>query len=195
LKARVRLLDLQLGEHFRREVELSVPADGVVTLCQLPDRRGLSRTHFLLLELTTKDGVLHSRNFYWLSSERDVIDQTKANWYMAPLSAFASFHALAELPEASLSLERQRERENDGELVVSLRNTGTALAFFTRLRLLTAAGNEVLPAHFSDNYVSLLPGECISVVVRDARSTPGSRVPAAEVEAVGPRSARVALRL
>lgn len=195
LKARVRLLDLRLDERFRHESELRVPADGVATVCQLPAREGLSRTHFLLLELTTVDGTLQSRNFYWLSSERDVIDQAKANWYMAPLSAFADFHALAELPEASLSLERQHLSERVGDIVVRLRNTGTALAFFTRLRLLTAVGHEVLPAHFSDNYVSLLPGECISVVVRDARSSGNRGAPAAKVEAAGPRLAPVTLVL
>jgi exo-1,4-beta-D-glucosaminidase len=195
LKARVRLLDLRLDERFRHEAELRVPADGVVTICHLPVLHGLSRTHFLLLELTTVDGTLQSRNFYWLSSERDVIDQAKANWYMAPLSAFADFHALAELPDASLSLERQRSSERVGDIVVSLRNTGTALAFFTRLRLLTAVGHEVLPAHFSDNYVSLLPGECISVVVRDTRSSGNRGAPAAKVEAAGPRLAPVTLAL
>jgi len=47
---------------------------------------------------------------------------------------------------------------DDGRrVVVSLGNTGRSLAFFAQLRLLTAAGTEVLPAHFSDNYVSLLP--------------------------------------
>jgi exo-1,4-beta-D-glucosaminidase len=195
LKARVRLLDLQLGERFRHEAELRVPADGVVTVCQLPARHGLSRTHFLLLELTTVDGTLQSRNFYWLSSERDVIDRAKANWYMAPLTAFADFHALAELPEASLSIERQHPPGRARDIVVGLRNTGTALAFFTRLRLLTATGSEILPAHFSDNYVSLLPGECISVVVRDARLRESARPPAAKIEATGPRVASVTLAI
>jgi len=196
LQARVRLLDLGLAEHFRHEAELCVPADGVVTVCHLPARHHLSRTHFLLLELMTADGALQSRNFYWLSRERDVIDQTNANWYMAPLSAFADFHALAELPQASVSLERQHPPGRGRDtIIISLRNTGTELAFFTRLRLLTAAGSEVLPAHFSDNYVSLLPGECISVVVRDARLDPDRLAPAAEVEATGARVARVTLAL
>lgn len=121
--------------------------------------------------------MLQSRNVDWLSSERDVIDPTKANWYLAKQSSFASLHALAELPEPSLSLERQRAAERDDDIVIRLRNAGTELAFFIRLRLLTAAGSEVLPAHFSDNYVSLLPGERISVVVRDARTSQNRRFP------------------
>ena len=63
-----------------------------------------------------------------------------------------------------------------------LRNTGTTLCFFTRLRALTAAGSEVLPAYFSDNYLSLLPGEALQLGV----SWPGSGPRPAQLEASAP---------
>lgn len=195
LTARARLLDLQLNEVFRHEQQLCVPADGVVTLCQLPERRTLSRTHFLLLELRGADALLHSRNFYWLSSERDVIDHANANWYMAPLAAFADFRALGELPAAALSLERQRARERAGEVAIAVRNTGSSLAFFTRLRLLTAAGLEILPTHASDNYISLLPGESVELTLRDARTSGNRQPPAAQVEACAAGGGLVTLPL
>lgn len=178
------------------------PADGVITLCRLPERRELSRTHFLLFELMTADGSLCSRNFSWLSTERDVIDQSRANWYMAPPAGFASFHALSDLPQATLELDREPPRlpareigGGDQELAFALRNTGNSLAFFTRLRLLTADGSEVLPAHFSDNYVSLLPGESLQLTVRDARLGQRGLAPPVEIEATGPRTGRVTLTL
>ncbi len=210
LTARVRLVDLELVERFQHESELCVPADGVVTVCRLPERSGLSRTHFLRLELVAPDGALASRNFYWLSREPDVIDQAQANWYMAPLTSFASFHALAQLPEASLSLERTTRQPTTGEaagIEIVVRNTSPVLALFARLRLLTATGAEVLPAHFSDNYISLLPGEAVPVTLRDARSLEAGKAAAAVgarrtqpeaacvVEATGPRLARVTLQL
>ncbi len=83
-----------------------------------------------------------------------------------------------------------------------MRNTSSRLAFFTRLRLLNAQKGEILPAQFSDNYISLLPGEGVEVVLRDARvSTRQSltetarAAAAAEVEATTPRGARATLRL
>jgi exo-1,4-beta-D-glucosaminidase len=115
----------------------------------------------LLLELFDPSGTLCSRNFYWLSSERDVVDQAAANWYMAPLKGFANFHALAELPPASVSLERTSAPTEP--LTISLRNTGQTLAFFVRVRALDADGNELLPLYASDNYVSLLPGEALEL--------------------------------
>jgi hypothetical protein len=41
-----------------------------------------------------------------------------------------------------------------------LENTGSAVALAAKLTLLRASdGERILPAYFSDNYVSLLPGE------------------------------------
>jgi hypothetical protein len=43
---------------------------------------------------------------------------------------------------------------------VELRNTGTAASLANKLTLLNAAdGSRILPAYYTDNYVSLLPGE------------------------------------
>jgi exo-1,4-beta-D-glucosaminidase len=164
LRSRVRIFDLALSERFRHEASLQVPVDGVVEVCELPDRSSFGRTHFLLLELAEPSGALVSRNFYWLSSERDVIDQANANWYMAPLTGFADFKALAELPVAQVSLEHVAVAD-PSTLRVRVRNTGTALALCTRLRALTAAGDEILPTRFSENYFSLLPGEAVDVTV------------------------------
>ena len=44
--------------------------------------------------------------------------------------------------------------------MVALENTGSAVAVAAKLTLLRASdGERILPAYFSDNYVSLLPGE------------------------------------
>jgi hypothetical protein len=42
---------------------------------------------------------------------------------------------------------------------VELRNAGQSAAFENKLTLLHADGSQVLPTYYSDNYVSLLPGE------------------------------------
>jgi exo-1,4-beta-D-glucosaminidase len=190
LTARVRVFDLALAERFRHEAQLTLPADGVVSICPLPDATSFGRTYFLLLELLDPSGATRSRSFYWLSSEPDVIDYEKANHYLAPLKAHASFHALAELPEATLDLERLNGGA-PGELRLRVRNSGRALAFFARFRLLTAQGAEVVPAYFSDNYISLLPGEALELTVGL-----GDRLQrAARLEASGPRLKTVSLSL
>jgi exo-1,4-beta-D-glucosaminidase len=165
LVARARVLDLDLSERFQFEATLQVPADGAVELCVLPDVATFGSTSFLHLELSEPSGVVQSRNFYWLSSQPDVVDFAQANWYTAPLTGFADYSALAALPPAELTLEPAAREPSAAELHVTLKNVGRTLAFFTRLRLLDARGRELAPAYFSDNYVSLLPGESVQVSV------------------------------
>jgi exo-1,4-beta-D-glucosaminidase len=168
LSARVRAFDLSLEERFQHVASVSVPADGVAQVCELPDRSSWDKTHFLLLELFDPGGALCSRNFYWLSSQPDVIDQANANWYMAPAKEFADFHALARLPAAQVMLERAGD--NGSELGVVLRNTGKTLAFFVRLTAHHADGAEALPLLVSENYVSLLPGEALEIMFSTAET-------------------------
>jgi len=48
----------------------------------------------------------------------------------------------------------------------TLTNPGSQPALMVKLALRDAAGERVLPAYWSDNYVSLLPGETRVVTVR-----------------------------
>jgi hypothetical protein len=74
---------------------------------------------------------------------------------------------LNSLPPAQLSASAAATSAN-GERTVTVRikNTGTAAALMIKLTLNNAAtGRRILPAYYSDNYVSLLPGEERSVSV------------------------------
>ena len=49
---------------------------------------------------------------------------------------------------------------------IELRNTGTSAALANKATLLNATdGSRILPAYFTDNYVSLLPGETRKIEV------------------------------
>lgn len=81
---------------------------------------------------------------------------------------------LAELPPAELELTK-RPGASAHEIAVTLHNPGPTLASFTRLRLLDA---DVVPAHYSDNYVSLVPGESLQLSVSARGPTAAVRVEA-----------------
>jgi hypothetical protein len=52
---------------------------------------------------------------------------------------------------------------------MELRNTGTVAALANKLTLMNAAdGSRILPAYYSDNYVSLLPGETREIEIEYA---------------------------
>ena len=74
---------------------------------------------------------------------------------------------LNRLPLASLSATAKSTRAGDEVRVqVELRNTGASAALANKLTLLNAGdGSRILPAYFTDNYVSLLPGETREIEV------------------------------
>ena len=95
------------------------------------------------LELHAADGQLVSQNLYWLGAES------------------SSYRALNRLPAAQITASASSLRNGDLERVhVRLQNNGSAAALESKLTLLNASdASRILPAYFSDNYVSLLPGE------------------------------------
>jgi hypothetical protein len=101
------------------------------------------------LELRNSPGELVSENFYWLGAES------------------ASYRSLDRLPASSLSVTAKSTRSGESVHVrVELRNTGTVASLANKLTLLNAAdASRILPAYYTDNYVSLLPGESREIEV------------------------------
>ncbi len=92
---------------------------------------------FIRLELLAAGGQLISDNFYWHNAT-DYLDYTQ----------------LSRMPEARLKVE-----VIDGQ-TVRLVNVTRRTSFANRLRLVDAkTGERILPVIWSDNYVTLLPGE------------------------------------
>ncbi len=105
----------------------------------------------------------------------DTLDFTKTEWYYTPLTAFADFKALQDLPKATVqaSLKTHETGEEAGGHV-TVENTGTGIAFLVRLRLLKQKGEtEILPVFWEDNYFSLMPGEKRDVAVKVRKSDAG----------------------
>jgi len=65
---------------------------------------------------------------------------------------------------------------------MTLTNSGSTVAFFTRLKLTAGKGGKmVLPVLWQDNYVSLMPNETRTVTVSYALSDLAAATPAVEV--------------
>jgi hypothetical protein len=116
-----------------------------------PDLATLAGGHAIFVELAVSDaaGAPVSDNFYWWAADE------------------ASFRELNSLPPATLSASAASAAAN-GERTVTVRikNTGSAAALMIKLTLTdSATGQRILPAYYSDNYVSLLPGEERTVTV------------------------------
>jgi len=101
------------------------------------------------LDVTDASGKILSRNVYWQGRDE------------------ASYRAMDAMPQVRLTVKAADRSEGaDRITTVDLSNpTGTA-AIATKLTLFGAGGAQVLPAYFSDNYISLMPGESRRVEVR-----------------------------
>jgi exo-1,4-beta-D-glucosaminidase len=184
LKAIAKVYSLDAKELLSREAPADVEADGVAKLFAVPEAPDGNRAYFLVLQLQRASGEVLSHNFYWLSSKPDVLDFAKSEWYYTPLTAYADFTALQDLPKASVQASiKSKESGEESESHVTVTNTSTTIAFLVRLRLLKGRdGPEVIPVFWEDNYLSLLPGEKREVTVRVRNSDLGNTKPVLAID-------------
>ncbi len=156
LRAVVRAFDLSAREIYNQSYEIDLPPAGAQLLVSLADLESPTPVWFLDLRLNDASGTEVARNFYWLSTEPDVLDYENNLWFVTPTKKFADFTALDDLPEVELEVSVS----SDGpETTVLLSNPSESLAFFVELRVVDAEGNSILPVLWDDNYVSILPGK------------------------------------
>ena len=96
-------------------------------------------------------GKLLSTNFYWRAQPEHQDDLT----------------ALNQLPTVTLDAKVERH-DADGRclLTVTLHNPGSQVALMAHLQLRRQhSGERVLPVFYSDNYVSLVPGESKTISI------------------------------
>jgi exo-1,4-beta-D-glucosaminidase len=184
LKVVAKIFDTSMKERFTHEEVSDVASDGVTKAFRVSEPEGITPTYFLDLQLFSSSGELLSRNFYWLSSKPDVPDFGKTEWYYTPLTEFADFAALQDLPKATVKASMTvSNAANESAARVTVENTGSGLAFLVRLRLLKGQdGAEVLPVFFDDNYISLLPGEKREIKVHVRKSDLGAAKPVLAVD-------------
>ncbi len=175
--ADIRVYDIEsrllLAAHLPLEIE-----DGTSrSIFKLPRLERLSTTYFLSLQLQGANGAELARNFYWLSTNPDVLDyQAKVEpWeYYTPSREYAGLTLLNDLPPAQVEVEY--DSGDDGtEVRVELANRSDRIAFFIELLLTEPDSDEpTVPVFWQDNYVSLLPDETrvVSATFPSAKQKP-----------------------
>ncbi len=159
--ARVRVLDLDSQVLFDESQALDVAPETVREVLAVPPVATAGKAYFVDARLTGADGALLASSLYWLSTEEDVPDWDRSEWYVTPAARYADLTGLARLPGAALEVEHRFEATAGGHtLHVTLSNPSDKLAFFVELEVVGEdSGRLAAPVLWSDNYVSLLPGE------------------------------------
>ena len=150
LNAAMRLI---AGATDRQEQKmLTLEAGTVVKAFDIPD----TSDAFLFLKATDTTGREMAVNDYFLPVDCDEYDWKNTNWVTTPITRYASYRTLDSLPRITCQLTSRRI-SNGYELTLS--NPSSTVAFFQRLIVKDAKGVLVCPAYWSDNYISLAPGE------------------------------------
>lgn len=198
LRASIRVRNLDGSVAYEQRLQnLALPASGTRQVSILPALQGLSRTYFIELELASGRDKSISRNVYWLSTQADELDWAHSNWYLTPLTRYADLTALQSLPTATSEVCATLQHEAGGELaVVTLKvpESSKAVALFQHLSIKRSAGGEtVLPVVWSDNDVTLWPGQSLTLTAHLA--TPGGEAPIVEVSGWNVATHSVPVRL
>ncbi|KAI5867095.1 glycoside hydrolase family 2 protein [Durotheca rogersii] len=123
---------------------------------------------FLRLVLSDEKNATLSRNVYWLAETIDTLDWDNSDWFYTPVTQYANFTALNTLKTAEVSITVAVPAGGGGaelKKAVILENRSPVPAFFVRVNLVDERGEDVVPAFWSDNYVTLWPKEKLQLEV------------------------------
>jgi exo-1,4-beta-D-glucosaminidase len=173
LQARVRVRNLDGSVRYDKQFTgVDLTGNRTRTLTTLPALSGLSPTYFVELDLVSSNGQPVSRNVYWLPTKPDVLDWKHSNWYLTPVTQYADLTALQSLPAATTQVRATTQREGDDDVTtvtLSVPGSSKAVALFQHLSIRRSAnGDPALPILWSDNDVTLWPGESLTVTARYA---------------------------
>lgn len=142
LRARVSVWGNDLKEHWSLERTLDAPAQTFTELEAIPFIKDINAVALVRLSLEDPSGNVVSENLYWYYTQHQNL-----SW-------------LTTLPKVDLHPQVKVIREEgDGyRLEVTLTNDSENLSFFNEIVLLTG-GFEADSVFWSDNFVTLFPGE------------------------------------
>ncbi len=181
-KVKIRAFDQNSKLKFEKELPVNMKANSGEEILKLPAFSWNKSVCFLDLRLYNAEGKEIDQNFYWLSHQKDILDykkQVEPWYYHTPSKQYADFTALNRLPKVKVASSiKKEETENKTVYSVLLKNNSNHIAFFVHAKLIDNDLSEtILPVLWSDNYISLLPGEeRIITATFDNKSVEGKSV-------------------
>jgi hypothetical protein len=146
LTVTAKILGLRGDALWEKAANLDSREDSVLTPFRLEIPANAAPVYFIVLELR-RGSALVSSNLYWRSA------------------AGEDYAALRALPKVKLEAATQARKEGGVWILeTKLRNPERAPAVMVRLTAVREkTGDRVLPALYSDNYVTLMPGESLAI--------------------------------
>ena len=165
LVAHAQLVNTDGVVQWEKSAPVDSREDSVVASFRVEYPSNLTSLHFLRLRLTSRADVV-SENFYWRGLEP---------------GDYRDVQALPRIPlDATTSVAKDGDR---WRLTTELRNPSRHPALMVRLKAVREqSGDRILPVLYSDNYVSLMPGETRTIVTEVRHADTRGERPAIAVE-------------
>ena len=143
-----------------------VPASTTMKVAEIEVSARISPLYFIKLNLIDDRGAILSTNLYWQHVAQD------------------QFDGLMNLPQVALDADATLTTQGDKtQITVNLHNHTKSVALLSHLQLHRKQdGGRVLPAFYSDNYISLAPGEASTINVEAATTDFHGNEPLIEVD-------------
>ncbi|OBK27470.1 glycoside hydrolase [Mycobacterium asiaticum] len=165
LRVRVRVYDLQGNLQADGSSDrINVGAGGVAEAMALPRGAAKSPVFFVRCQLARASGEVISENVYWQSQQPDDVgDPDNDRAFDSIQASWADMTALNYLPSVPLDVTAHRQ-QTPGTVAIRLHNPTPNVAFFERAEIMSSRdGDEILPAEYDDNYVTVFPGETVEI--------------------------------
>jgi exo-1,4-beta-D-glucosaminidase len=167
LTVRVRVYDLQgRVRDDRSAANINVTPGGVAQALTLPRLARDSNVYFVRAQLLDWTGKVVSENTYWQSQQLDDVgDPRNDSAFELNQASWANMTALNSMTPVPLDVSASRSVDpGDNRVKIRLHNPSQRVAFFERAELTpTPEGDEILPVEYSDNYVTVFPGETVEL--------------------------------
>jgi len=149
LKAKAEIFDFNGKLVWEKSIVTDVIANSVTDCFIVDFPSQATPIRFIKLSLQDQNNRIISENFYWSSSK------------------YLDYKELNNLPEVKLKTSAKKSiSKGKNAIEISLENPSPGMALMIRLKILDSkTGERILPAFWSDNYFSLVPGEMLSVTI------------------------------
>jgi exo-1,4-beta-D-glucosaminidase len=167
LRGRVRIYNVDGQIQYDRTIKtIDVNAQNTSLVLTMPRIHGVTSTYFVRCELYGKNKAKLVDNVYWQSTTDDAVGpSSNDSQFLLKQVSWANFTALSKMAVVPVEVAAQRHHsERQDHVVITLRNPTRNIAFFERAELTQGKdGPEVLPIIYSNNYVTVFPGETVSI--------------------------------
>ena len=149
IEAIIQLFDIHGKLLSEKQNKINLEAHQYILLNR-PDFTNMPTGVFFLRLMLMDRGEIIDENLYWISGKSKNYEQ------------------LSELEKAKVQLHI--DKTGSGFATLTISNPGNETAFFLRLKVVNADNELVLPSFFSDNYITVFPGESKKLQLDHSRS-------------------------